>query len=147
MRLFRLFRRRDINLTLAVSDKRGTAEFFYQPDSPYESMSGLDETTVRELAAGMGRSVEKRIVETIPLNDILRENSVGQVDFLSVDVEGHEAAVLRTLDFREYPVSLIAAEIHGSFSEVLASETHLLLSDAGYAIHARTGPTMFYVRG
>lgn len=144
--VFKIARPSDINLCVAVSDKRGTADLFYSPESVYGSMEGLDEDTVRDEASGLGRSVEKRVVSTMPLADILLEHKIAKVDFLTIDVEGHEPAILRDFDFNAYPIPLISVEIQGRFDDVRSNETHKLLVAAGYSTYARTGPTMFYVR-
>jgi len=109
-------------------------------------MGGLDEAAARAEAAEIGRRVEKRTVQTMRISDILEQNSVDKVDFLSIDVEGHEAAILGNFDFARYPVTLIAVEIQGEFEQAAASAPHKILSAAGYNIYARNGPTMFYVR-
>jgi FkbM family methyltransferase len=145
--VFKLTRPRDVNLCVAVSSQRGSAEFFFQPDSLYGSMGGLDADAIRAESAEIGRRIEKRIVQTMPLNDILAENSIDKVDFLSIDIEGHEAAVLREFNFSKYPIPLIAVEILGEFEQVLSSPIHKLLCSSGYMAFARTVPTMFYVRG
>lgn len=144
--VFGFARPKDINCCVAVSEKRGSAEFFYSPESVYGSMSGLDETFVRQEADALSRKLEKRVVSTMPLMDILRENSIDKVDFLTIDVEGHEPAVLGPFDFSRYPIALIALEIHGDFEEVLGTPVHKLLDAAGYKLYARTGPTIFYSR-
>lgn len=144
--VFKVARPRDINLCVAVSAERGTAEFFYQPDSIYGSMAGLDGDAMRAESAEIGRRIEKRVVQTMPLNDILKENSIDKVDFLSIDVEGHEAAVLQGFNFSQYPIPLLAVEIQGEFDQVLSSPIHRLLCSNGYMAFARTVPTMFYVR-
>jgi FkbM family methyltransferase len=45
------------------------------------------------------------------LDRILQERGVGRVDFLSIDVEGAEAAVLAGLDLRRYRPALVAVEV------------------------------------
>lgn len=82
----------------------------------------------------------------MPLMDIRRDQGIHNVDFLTMDVEGHEPTILKSMDFAAYPVPLIAIEIQGSFDTALSSETHHLLTAAGYLLYARTGPTMFYER-
>jgi len=142
--VFKFVRPRDINICVAVSDRHGVAEFFYQSESLYGSMAGLDEKTIREEAGSLGRRVHQRTVQTMPLNDVLHQNRITQLDFLSIDVEGHEAVILSSFDFASFPVPLIAVEVQGSFDEIQASPTHKLLKNNGYSLYARTGPTVFY---
>lgn len=52
---------------------------------------------------------------TTTLNSILEEYHVGNndIDLLSIDVEGHELNVLKSIDLKRYKVKLICVEIHG----------------------------------
>jgi hypothetical protein len=101
---------------------------------------------VRQEADDLGRHIRKKTVQTLPLIDLLLENSIDSIDFLSIDVEGHEATILGVFDFVKYPIPLLAVETQGEFEELQSTEVHQLLHSAGYKLYARTGPTTFYVR-
>jgi FkbM family methyltransferase len=59
-----------------------------------------------------GKSKIKKItkVPLKPINEIIAENFDGIPDFLSIDIEGLDLPVLKTLDFNKYPISIICAE-------------------------------------
>ena len=44
------------------------------------------------------------------LSQVFKENKLKHVDFMSLDIEGHEYDALRTLDLFKYPVDVIIAE-------------------------------------
>ncbi len=68
-----------------------------------------------------------------------------RVALLSVDVEGHEAAVLRSLDFERYRPDLILLEFHVPTLERLQAEpTYRLLDELGYKLVNWTGLTAFF---
>jgi hypothetical protein len=51
------------------------------------------------------------IVETISLNDLLRLHGCPkQIDYLSIDTEGSELAILRYFDFDKYQINIITVE-------------------------------------
>jgi hypothetical protein len=54
----------------------------------------------------------KRIEErsTVPLNHLLDVHGIGHIDLLTIDLEGHEFAVLSTLDFEKHSPDWIVAE-------------------------------------
>lgn len=56
-------------------------------------------------------------VQTATLTQILGENNITKVDFLSIDVEGHELDVLAGLDLKIYQPTLILVET-GKLDEV-----------------------------
>lgn len=75
------------------------------------------------------------------LDDILGEaNAPRAIDFVSIDVEGHEVSVLRGFDLARWRPRLILIEDH------LASlAIHRHLTGAGYRLIRRTGLNGWYV--
>lgn len=62
------------------------------------------------------------------------------LDFVSIDVEGHEVEVLSGFDLARWRPRLILVEDH-----VTSLATHRALSRAGYRLFRRTGPNGWYV--
>jgi FkbM family methyltransferase len=75
------------------------------------------------------------------LDDILVEGGAPQpLDFLSIDVEGHEIEVLRGFDFARWRPRLILLEDHvGNLSK------HWFVKSSGYRLVRRTGLNGWYV--
>jgi hypothetical protein len=76
-----------------------------------------------------------------PINEIIAENFDVLPDLLSIDIEGLDLPVLKTLDFNKYPISIICAET------CTYSENHIKPKDLsianfivskGYFIYADT---------
>jgi FkbM family methyltransferase len=75
------------------------------------------------------------------LDDILEEaDAPTPVDFLSIDVEGHEVEVLRGFDFVQWLPRLILLEDH-----VRNLKAHRFLRRAGYRLIRRAGLNGWYV--
>jgi FkbM family methyltransferase len=71
-----------------------------------------------------------------PLQSILEDcKAPSQIDFLSLDVEGNEAAVLKGLDFNKFRPIWILVEIRND-----DSETHRILIDHQYTLHSTLNP-------
>ena len=68
-----------------------------------------------------------------PLGVMLDAIGVRKVDFFSLDVEGAELAVLKTIDFSKFEISLIVVEENGN-GEALTQ----LMESKGYHVHSRT---------
>jgi FkbM family methyltransferase len=77
-----------------VSDYNGTARF-YQDPAP--GISHVSESGTEEVA-------------TRTLNNILEENNILDVTILDIDVEGHELAVCRGLDWEKYSPNIVIIE-------------------------------------
>lgn len=76
-------------------------------------------------------------IDTTTLNDLIQSRAIEAVDFLKIDVEGHEMDVLAGLDFEKIKPKAIVAEFedgktqhHGYSMKDLAS----YLQDAGYVV-------------
>lgn len=53
------------------------------------------------------------------------------VDYLSLDVEGHEMAVLRGVDWEKVRINVITVEVSGDTREVI----HDFLTEKGFVVH------------
>lgn len=77
----------------------------------------------------------------------------GPIDLLSVDVEGHELAVLRSHDWQRYPVRALILETHYEPTPGHRAWTHTdiapieaLLADLGFALLAHTPANTLYIK-
>jgi FkbM family methyltransferase len=77
------------------------------------------------------RSGERVLVETISLNDLLREHDApSHIDYLSIDTEGSELDILQAFDFGRYRVDLISVE--HDYNEAKRGALRDLLQEHGY---------------
>ena len=107
--LFDKVRPRDVNLEVGVSRQRGEMTYhFIAEDSPMNSFSPEFLQQIEMLAAVK----EKIPVPTLPLAEVLdRHLPKGQsIDFLTVDVEGHDYEVLESNDWKRFRPRLIVVE-------------------------------------
>jgi FkbM family methyltransferase len=75
------------------------------------------------------------------LDDILEQaKAPSPIDFVSIDVEGHEVEVLSGFDLARWRPRLLLVEDH-----VVSLATHRFLTRAGYRLMRRTGPNGWYV--
>jgi FkbM family methyltransferase len=75
------------------------------------------------------------------LDEILEQASApAPIDFVSIDVEGHEIEVLSGFDLKRWRPRLLLVEDH-----VTNLATHRFLTRAGYRLIRRTGPNGWYV--
>ena len=79
-------------------------------------------------------------VKVTTLNKVLASAGVERIDFLSLDVEGHEIEVMRGLDFEKYRPALILVE-----DGVRDLSKHTFLKSHGYKLVKRTTLNNWYV--
>lgn len=91
--------------------------------------------------------IEKRCVPIKTLTGVLEQYSApAAFDFLSIDVEGMDLAVLRGLDFHRYQPRLIAVE-DADFDPVDPHKSAIVefLVGHGYRLYSHIHPTLFFV--
>jgi FkbM family methyltransferase len=115
----------DVNLRTALSDTEGELTLYVVSDD-------LQRTTLSESLADMYRADGYQIVEqptpVQTLNTVLREHPLPRIDFLKIDAEGMEDAIVRGLDLTTHQPLVIVAE-EGSHQSY---EFPSMLADAGY---------------
>jgi FkbM family methyltransferase len=138
-------RPRDVNLNVAVSNVPGPATF-YEGASP--GLASLSPEVPESMRFVVGERTT-RIVPVRPLRDILAEHAADtSIDFLSIDVEGHERSVILSGDWRRFRprVLVIEATLPGT-SMPCHGEWEPLLLEADYRFVYFDGLNRFYVRG
>jgi FkbM family methyltransferase len=79
-------------------------------------------------------------VKVTTLDRVLQSAGVDRIDFLSLDVEGHEIEVMRGLDFEKFKPSLVLIE-----DGVRNLSKHRYLKSRGYKLVKRTSLNNWYV--
>src|ERR1700674_4812589 len=101
-------RPRDVNLEIAVGDRDGSITFY--EIGKWHGYSTTDAAIAAQHRAD-GLKVIEHTVPLRPLTSVLDEYAEGRVpDFLSIDVEATELAVLRGLDLGRHRPKIIVAE-------------------------------------
>lgn len=107
---FTRLRPRDVSICAAISDEEKEAVFTDFVDDLFSSLSAEHVGSWKASTA----IARQRPVNTRTLGGILNElNAPHAFDLLSVDVEGHDANVLRSIDLDVYQPQVIVVEMHG----------------------------------
>lgn len=161
---FNRVRPEDINLEIGISDREGYVQF-YIFDQPGVCTFDKDTALNRNRILGYTLLEIKNIkVDTI-LNVFEKYAKSTDVDFMSIDVEGYELAVLEQNDWKRFRPKVILVEIMQpqktdyessifkkgdkvywvSTDELSQFKVHSLLSKNGYRVLAKTIATVFYI--
>ena len=110
--LFNYARPLDINICSVVSNSRKNKKLYFLGD--LDSKNTLDLNHKNWLSRHFKikeKDFKIKKIKSKTLGDILKENSLFKIDFLNIDIEGHELEVLRSLDFRKFNINTICVEI------------------------------------
>lgn len=143
--LFSKLRPRDINLAVGVSDEPGVQTYFMFNESALNTFDG-------ELCRQRQEDARYRLTGTVQIEmarlDTLLSQYLPQgmeIDFVSIDTEGHDLNVLRSNDWALYrPRVLLVERIETSMEDVFSTTLHRFLSEQEYRLFAKTYNTLFY---
>ncbi len=145
MNLFDRLRSRDINLEKAVSDSKQMMTYYAFNEPALNGFS--KELTEHRDGQANNKVIFKKNIETSTLEEILDQYMPKDqhIDFLSVDVEGLDFAVLKSNNWVKYSPDLILIEICGStLDELLNNEVTIFLRQFGYTIYAKCVNTVIF---
>lgn len=142
---FREIRDRDINIEAALSNEKKDLQYYVFNEPALNTLS-------RETAEGKAKIPGYYIKEVISLrtetiNDILARNITEDkvIDFLTIDIEGMDIIVLKSLNFRKYQPLAILIEIK-DFNIYENSDLIIFMNENNYNFYAKTVNTIFFRR-
>tara|TARA_B100000886_G_scaffold141144_1_gene95637 strand:- start:1007 stop:1705 length:699 start_codon:yes stop_codon:yes gene_type:complete len=105
--LFNSYRKKDVNLATAVSDKEGETDLYF-----YHNKSALNTISKENADFQKAKVSAIKKIKTQTINKIIENSQFKdrKIDFLSVDVEGSELAILKNFDFTKYSPKVIVVE-------------------------------------
>lgn len=141
----RMDRPRDVVLEAVCSDRVGQVELFETGHA--DGWSTVEQSTAEAVQRLLGVSMVGRAVPATTLARLCEEHVTGEIDFLKIDVEGHEESVIRGADWRRWRPRVLIVEAtlphtpkpsHEHWEELLVAEEYLPA--------AFDGVNRFYVR-
>jgi FkbM family methyltransferase len=146
-------RPRDLNLHMAASDRTGEFGFFQIAAAGHDDRTngtGLS-TFDRELAdryRAQGHAVTELKIPTTTLDDVLAHHAAATIDFLKLDVEGHESTVLSGLNLARFrPRILLIEAVRPLTDTPCFSDWEPSVIRHDYRFVASDGVNRYYVRG
>jgi FkbM family methyltransferase len=100
-------RPRDVNLKLVVSDRPGSVTLYEAPT--HRGFTTADPAVATAMRK-RGIELVTSVVPSMTLAELCERHAPGPIDFLKVDVEGHERSVLASADFRKHRPRVLVVE-------------------------------------
>jgi len=106
--LFKITRKKDINLNIAIGNKIKVSEAYFKKD-----LFPLNTLVIDHAKKLLGEYIKKKI-NVYTLNSVIDNNAKNKkIDFLDIDCEGNDLEVLEGLDLNKNEIDLISIEMHG----------------------------------
>ena len=139
-------RPRDINLQMGVSDISGQLTY-YQFDEP--ALNTFDHEIVKSRLAETPYKLKATSEINIRrLDAILAEHLLKntKIDFISIDVEGFDFAVLKSNDWNLYrPKYVLVEMLNASLEDAMRGEIYQFMKNHKYVLFAKTYNTLFFL--
>lgn len=144
---FNKYRKNDINLNIGIGNKKEQFEFYIMEDDTLSTFSKIELESMIKIGKKL---LEIKKIEMITLTDVISKYCNGVFpDFLSIDVEGLDFEILKTIEFNNNAPKIICVEA-AEYSPIGAGarRTELIdfLSKMGYFEYANTNLNAIMVK-
>ena len=137
-----------VNVGIGIDNSVTEAPFYVFPPK----YSGWNTFSAEEAEQRKSEGIPYVQVLTMPLkniNTIISETLNKAPDFISIDVEGLDLAILKTLDFKKYgPTALVVETIRFGDSSVASKQQDIIdfVLAQGYTVYADTHVNTIFVK-
>lgn len=144
-KLFRVFRKKDINLNIGISSKKDILNFYCFNEPALNGFS-KEISEERDNTSTRYKIIKELQIETLPLSEVLDQYLPygQQIDFLTIDVEGLDLQVLQSNDWSRYKPKYILVEDRVDLNNLNGSEVYRFLQKQGYQLVSKTLRTLFF---
>ena len=132
-----------INVNLSISDSTNNFKFVEFLDDRSEYSGQLNTIRDEKLLDKFKHKIVEVKVET--LNNLLIENNAPNfIDYIDIDVEGHELNVLQSIDYSKFSFNIIGVETNPRLENFYKIKK--FLENKGYSLIAQLGSDAMFVK-
>jgi len=148
--LFKIARPNDLNICAAISNTKGIKNLFFDHQLSSLNTISKNHTIFIKKAFGMKNLIKKK-VKTNTLKNILNKTKIKRIDFMNIDIEGHEYEVLKTINFNFFDIRVICVEIvnydyYSSKIKINKDKIFKLLKKKGYKLKFKSFVNYIFVK-
>ena len=139
----KVIRRKDKIIQGLVGANNKSYPFFEM--YPYEYSTTNNEVVIDLINKGRAKLVKKVLLKTYSVSDLSLNINLNQPSLLSVDCEGLDLEVLKTIDLKTINFRVVCAEDFDFNPVSKSSAINQYLTENGYEMVDRAGPSSIYV--
>jgi len=140
--LFNFFRIRDININIAISDKEESKILYFIDELNTQNTLEVNHLSFLKKHHNIREEeISQQQIKTKRLDKILDNYNFNNIDFMNIDVEGHELNVLNSIDFSKYKIKFICIEMidHNEHANLINKKLSIILNKNGYILEKQIG--------
>lgn len=145
---FKVFRKRDTNLNIGISDHEGILDFFIMSEPTMSTFSSSEAYRIDQETRIKIKEIKK--VPILSLDKVLEKHFNNNFpDLLSLDVEGIEEIILESIDFTKWAPKVICLETLTYSENGKEIKKHDLINyvlSKGYFVYADTYVNTIFVQ-
>lgn len=145
--LFKILRSKDININAAISSKNKTTKFFFKGElSPLNTLDKNQLNFFKSRFLINKNDFKEKIIKTIKINDVLEKYKYQNIDFMSIDVEGLEYEIIKSINLKRYNINIFCIEIlkHNKKSVMKCNKLINYLKKKNYLLISKTPINYFF---
>lgn len=152
IKLFQKIRPTDKNIWTAIVPQKayqnGMHEVTLMLPSKADHTTGIAATgTVVDTVGTQRGFSDTQQVPAISVAALIAKENIQSIDYLNIDIEGYDEAILEELDFSSLTPTVVSIEDYsGSFAELVDSQITRLMKKNRYELAGRAGPTSIFLR-
>jgi len=142
IKLFNFFRTRDININAAISDKEESKTLYFVDELNTQNTLEANHLSFLKNHHNLkDEEIFEQEIKTKRLDKILDNYNFNDIDFMNIDVEGHELNILNSIDFLKYKIKFICIEMidHNDQAKLVNKKLNAILEKNDYALNRKIG--------
>ena len=139
--LFNYARPLDINVCSAISNKKSTKKSYFLGDLDSKNTLDLRHKNWLSKHFNIHESDFKiKNIKTNTLSRLFKKYDFYKIDFMNIDIEGHELEVIKSINFKEFDIKVICVEIlnYDKFSKQKKNQLISLLKKNKYSLKGKS---------
>jgi hypothetical protein len=145
--LFDYARPKDINLNIGISNKETIKKLYFIDE--LNTQNTLDPNQLLFLKNHhniRNEDIVEKEINVKPINLILDDYGFNNIDFMNLDVEGHELEIIESLNFNKNKIKYLCIEMikHNSEAELRSEKINQILKSNKYSLIKEIGFNYIY---
>ena len=132
--------KKDININAAVSDTEENKTLYFVDELNTQNTLEANHLLFLKNHHNLkNEEISKLKIRTKRLDKILDSYNYNDIDFMNIDVEGHELNILNSIDFLKYKIKFICIEMidHNDQAKLINEKLNEILERNGYILEKK----------
>ena len=145
--LFNFARVKDININAAISDQEETKRLYFVDELNTQNTLEANHLSFLKNHHNLKEEeISQQEIKTQKLDKILDSYNFNDIDFMNIDVEGHELNILNSIDFLKYNIKFICIEMidHNDQAKLINKKLNAILIKNDYFLVKKIGFNFIY---